>query len=249
MSIKRYDIIDAAEDACKVGYSISVFSLKAFYKVSNLEALKDSWDEYTISRFSQRLEYFIFEHNKLSIEEKKDFYTDLSNNKQNLNYLYEFIDKSRTTIYDLHAKLLARLSVELIKNGQLNYYESNLLSNINQLNDLDLIKIHNELKDKNLEEIKTYIFKISNYQNYCTFNKCLQFAFFEEIMPTKLIQTPSQTRNLMDILPLPGAEMLNIPNTFNTRVPKVEKTIKDKKYKCTEFTKEIFEILDEIIIT
>lgn len=249
MSNQKYDIVDAAEDASKVAYSIGVFSLKAFYQVSNLEALKNSWDAYAISRFSQRLEYFTFEHKKLSTQEKKDFYTDLSRNKQNLNYLYEFIEKSRTTIYDLHAKLLARLSVELIKNGQLNYYESNLLSNISQLNDLDLIKIHDELKDKNLEETNTYTFKISNYQDYSTFNKCLLFTFFEHIMPTKLIQTPSPIRTIMDISPLPGTEMLNTPNTFNNRVPKVEKAIKDKKYKCIEFTKKIFEILDEIINT
>ncbi|MGE4382255.1 MAG: hypothetical protein AB7D41_03560 [Arcobacter sp.] len=142
MEEQKYEIVEVVEDVAKIGYSISVFASKFFYQVSSVEALKNSMDAYMVSRFSQRLEYFIYEHEKLTNKEKKDFYEDLKNNKQNLNYLYEFIEKARTTTYELHAKILARLSADLIKNKSLDFGQSSLLAGLNTLtyDDFKIIK-------------------------------------------------------------------------------------------------------------
>ncbi len=138
MSGQRYNIVDATEDAAKVGYSVGVFATKFFYQVSGAEGLKKSMDSYMVSRFSQKLEYFIYEHEKLTNKQKKDFYDDLTSNKQNLDYLHEFIEKARTSLYDIHAKIYSVLSVKLIKNKGLNYYEELILSNLYILNEDDL---------------------------------------------------------------------------------------------------------------
>jgi len=150
MSVQRYYIVDVAEDVSKVGYSIGVFVANAFYQVSGIEDLKKSMDAYMVSRFSQRLEYFTHEHDKLSVDEKKAFYNDLKNNKQNVNYLYEFVEKARTTTFELHARIYAILSARLVKNGELKYYESALLANISSLNEVDFISLQKALK-KNRE--------------------------------------------------------------------------------------------------
>jgi len=146
MSVQRYDIVDVAEDVSKVGYSIGVFVANAFYQVSGIEDLKNSMDAYMVSRFSQRLEYFTHEHDKLSVDEKKAFYNDLKNNKQNVNYLYEFVEKARTTTFELHARIYAILSARIVKNGELNYYESALLANISSLNEVDFISLQKALE-------------------------------------------------------------------------------------------------------
>ncbi len=138
MSKQKYDIVDVAEEIVGFGYSVSVFACKYFYQVSNLEALSNSMDAYIADRFKQRLEYFVFEHKQLTDKEKKDFYQDLSSNKQNLNYLYDFIEKARTTTYEYHVEILAKLSVKLIKNKGLNYYDDVILSYLNNFNDEDL---------------------------------------------------------------------------------------------------------------
>ncbi|RXJ99510.1 hypothetical protein CRU98_05645 [Arcobacter sp. CECT 8986] len=224
MSETKYDIIDAAEDAAKVGYSVGVFACKFFYQVSNVEALKNGMDAYMLSRFSQRLEYFTHEHSKLKDEQKKSFYDDLSSNTQNLNYLYDFIEKSRTTVNDLHAKLLARLSVELVKNKKLDYYEMTLLSNIHMLNDLDLIKIHKELSKVNFSSEGSKIFEVNTFEDYCTFNKCNQLGFFEY-----------RVKNSNSVM------------IGGNPIVKHERSISNKKFKINDFTKRLFEMLDEII--
>lgn len=139
MNKNKYDIIEVAEDLAKTGYSIGSFACKYFYKVSSLEVLNDSMDAYKLSRFKQRLEYFTHEHENISNKEKEDFYSDLKNNTQNLDYLYEFIEKTRTSTYDIHAKILSKLSVSLIKRKGLNYYESSLVSNLSTLNEDDFL--------------------------------------------------------------------------------------------------------------
>jgi hypothetical protein len=247
MSEQKYDIVIAADDAAKVGYSVGVFATKFFYQVSGIEGLKNSMDSYMISRFSQRLEYFIHEHEKLTDEEKKDFYDELSSNKQNVNYLYEFIEKARTTTYDIHAKLLARLSVELIKNRGLNYYESNLLSNINQLNDIDLIKFYNELKGKDLISSKINIFNIDNYQDYCIFNKFVQLGFFEYKVKAP-VQMPTSSSSPEILYELPGMGSFQRNESSGPKMIHLERAVTNKKFKSNEFTNKIFKILDEIMI-
>src|SRR5690606_30582640 len=100
----RYEIIDAVEDISKLGYSCTYFALKAFYGVTGLDALRNAMDEYMVSRFAQRLEYFAYEHQYFSDEDKKAFYDDLKYNHQNVDYMYELIEKARTTTYDFHAR-------------------------------------------------------------------------------------------------------------------------------------------------
>lgn len=73
MENNKYDLIDVTNDISKIAYSIVGFTCKYIYKVTNLEALRDSMDYFMLSRFSQRLEYFTFEHNKLTKNEKKTF--------------------------------------------------------------------------------------------------------------------------------------------------------------------------------
>lgn len=247
MSEQKYDIVSAADDAAKVGYSVGVFATKFFYQVSGIEGLKNSMDSYMISRFSQRLEYFIHEHEKLTDKEKFFFYDELSSNKQNVNYLYEFIEKARTTTHDIHAKLLDRLSVELIKNRGLNYYESNLLSNINQLNDIDLIKFYNELKGKDLISSKINIFNIDNYQDYCIFNKFVQLGFFEYKVKAP-VQMPTSSSSPEILYELPGMGSFQRNESSSPKMIHLERAVTNKKFKSNEFTNKIFKILDEIMI-
>jgi len=148
---QKYDLIDVVEDASKTGYSVGVFGAKLFYGVSGLANLGNAMDSFVAERFRQRLEYFTYEHNKLSDHVKKDFYDDLKNNTQNLNYLYEFVEKTRMTTFEIHAKLLARLSVNLIQNGTLNYYEKMLLSNISSFVDVNFEYCY-EIINQYLEE-------------------------------------------------------------------------------------------------
>lgn len=141
MSEQKYGIVEAVEDAAKVGYSVGVFASKFFYQVSNIEALKNAMDSYIVSRFSQRLEYFTHEHDRLSEEEKIEFYEDIKTNHQNMNYLYEFVEKARTTTFDMHARIYAVMSARLVKNKTLTYFENDLLSNLHLLNEEDIVHL------------------------------------------------------------------------------------------------------------
>ena len=44
MSEQRYDIVDMADDASAFGFSLGKSALKYVYKVSSLEALKESFN-------------------------------------------------------------------------------------------------------------------------------------------------------------------------------------------------------------
>ncbi len=210
MSEQRYNIVDAAEDASKVGYSVGVFAAKAFYQVSGIKTLRNSMDAYMLSRFSQRLEYFVHEHENLTYNEKKEFYDDLKNNKQNVNYLYEFVEKARTTTFDIHARIYAVISAKLIRNKTLSYFENNLLSNLHSFNIEDLmhlafiLRVIDEPKGycdnengsfsiqvqafKNerpidhayLLEHKKIEFLILKPAHYYTYQKCIQVGIFDE---------------------------------------------------------------------
>ncbi|MGB6329660.1 MAG: hypothetical protein WBF48_12115 [Halarcobacter sp.] len=184
MREQRYDIVDAAEDASKVGYSVGVFAAKAFYQVSGIEALKNSVDAYMLSRFSQRLEYFVHEHENLTYNEKKEFYDDLKSNKQNLNYLYEIIENTRTTTYELHAQILAKLSCKLIKNKEFNFYESSLLANLYTLTNEDFLTyklvmnslIKEEKKDINEMYGNTLILETNLHWHFISIQKFLNIG-------------------------------------------------------------------------
>lgn len=187
MSEQIYNIVDATEDSAKVGYSFMVFGLKYFYQVSSVGALKNSYDAYALSRFSQTIETFQFNHEQLNIEERKSFYEDLEYNEQNLHYLYSLFDKARTSTYLLHMKILARLSANLIKNKTLSYFEQNLLNDINTLNNKDILYIHRFLKNNNeslndiqdkttIKNSKMIVFKINTHEENMVFEKCLKIG-------------------------------------------------------------------------
>ncbi len=201
--------------------SVLSFAYVTIYKGIGAESIIASYDKFMGERFLFRLEEFTRCHSEISDQAKAKFYDNLSNNKQNGNYLYEFIEKARTTTYELHAKLLARLSVELVKNGNLNYYESTLLSNINTLNDLDLIKIHKELKECNFVNGRPNRFKIQTSQEYSSFQKALQLGIFEKKERTVAVLSGER------------------------KIP--EKEVKTKLYKINEFTEKFFRMLDEIL--
>ncbi len=229
MSGQRYDIVDFATDASKVGYSIVVFIAKAFYQVSGIEDVKNSWDAYMVSRFSQRLEYFTHEHDKLSDDEKKAFYDDLQNNKQNVNYLYEFVEKARTTTFELHARIYAILSARLVKNKNLTYFENNLLANMHTLNfeDIRFIAINfnlipiNDLinieeidlmskilsKDKKIERSKR-IFYIFKYSHYFTYIKCIQLGIFVDAPQDVQASNFSNITDIDKLEPIHNREIL-----------------------------------------
>lgn len=185
MSEQRYDMVDMADDACAFKFAFGKGALKYIYKVSSLDALKDSLDAFNYERLLQRTEYFVYEHDKLSEHIKQEFYLDLKNNKQNQNFVYEFFEKLRTTPYDLNAQIIARLSVEFIKNKGLTYYESTLLTNINLFNNRDWQTAYDNFQevfeDKNYDnsvllQTKRYSFKISCYEDLSTYNKLMQLG-------------------------------------------------------------------------
>lgn len=217
---QKYSVIEAADDAAKLGYSVGLFGVRAFYGVSGLESLGNAMDAYSAERFRQRLEYFTNNHKILSEQVKKEFYDDIKTNKQNLNYLYEFIEKARVTTYELHARLLARLSVELIKNKGLSYFESSLLSNLNLLNDEDIKIIYAFLKEyKNSDVDARVTFQFNSYNYLNTFNKAVQIALIDEL----------------------GAGMM-----FDSSENKREEP-KQKQCYLTPFSKDLLLILDDIL--
>ena len=228
MSVQRYDIVDAAEDACKEAYNFGLFGLKAFYKVSNIEALKTSYDEYALSRFSQTVEVFQFEHEKIDEEKRKEFYEDLKYNEQNLAYLYSMFEKSRTSTFLIHMKILAKLSVSLIENKSLNYFESNLLSIIDNINEKDIYTMYNNLKLLDLDNLRVrYDFEVKTYDEQFTFNKCLQLGI------TIIFNKPGKIAEI-------GTSSVIINNN---------NPLKNIPFKLTPYTKTFIEILKEINIT
>ncbi len=210
--------IEVIEEMSKTVYSIGTFVAKVFYKVYNIEALKNGLDAYMLERFKRRLENFTYEHNKLSDNEKQAFYEDLKSNKQNLNYLYEFVEKARTTTFDLHAKILARLSVDLIKNKKLNYYESSLIVNINSLTDNDIMLFYKQLINlkmtPNENNLKVWLLNFNEFEEEIAIRKFINIGIITEDRSSSL-----------------SFDMQKHPFKF---------------YK-TDYTDKLLEILDEII--
>ncbi len=233
MNKQEYGIVEVVEDIAKVGYSIIIFASKFFYKVSNIEALKNSMDAFALSRFSQRFEYFTHEHDKLSDDEKEAFYEDLKTNKQNINYLYEFVEKTRKSTFDIHAKIYAILSARLVKNKSLTYFENNLLTNMDILNfeDIKFIAINfnlipiNEfinnlanskekdlmtetlLTQKKLERSKRNFF-IFEYSHYFTYMKCIQLGIFVDAPQDMKMSNFSDITDINKLEPIYKREIL-----------------------------------------
>lgn len=142
-SMENY-LIKFGEELGKEGYSIVKASVNTFYKAKGELAVL-TINNYINTRFEIRLEDFAYEQEKLTKEQKEKFYQDID--YKQLNFLFELFDKARTSTYDLHAKILAKLYGNLILNGKLNYHESTFLANINIMNDEDLIKFYELLNE------------------------------------------------------------------------------------------------------
>ncbi len=145
-------LITFTEELAKEGYSIVKASVNTFFK-SSADIVLIARDSYINTRFNIRLEDFAYEQENIGYEQKKFFYENIDNKK--LNYLFELLDISRTSVYDLHAKILAKLYTSLIINGGLNYYESSLLSNIKTLTEEDFVYLHKLLKTNQTSPLYT----------------------------------------------------------------------------------------------
>jgi hypothetical protein len=180
-------LLDFTNELGKEGYSIIKAGVKTLYKVKG-ELAAYTIDNYMNTRFEIRLEDFAFEQDKLSKEAKENFYKNI--NAKQLNFLFELLERARTSTYDLHAKILSRLYANLILNGNLNYHESTLLSNINIMNDEDFFKFTNLLDSflkRNSINLDTMImkqeclnFKIESYTDLYIYDKLLRVGLIAE---------------------------------------------------------------------
>lgn len=146
-------IIDFAEELSKEGYSIVKAGVNTFFK-SKGELVSYGIDSYIKIRFEIRLKDFTYEQEKLTKEDKENFYKSIDSKK--INYLFELLSKARTTAFDLHAKILSKLYANFLKNGELKYFEKVLLSNIEALNDEDFLIYKKAIKFFIDDEEKEY---------------------------------------------------------------------------------------------
>lgn len=139
-----------AEDAAKEGHSLVKATLNTFFKVYGGDLILSAKDNYYNERFKWRLEDFAFEEYRLNDDDIRNFYENI--NHQQLNYLFELFEKARISTFDLHAKILSKLYANLLKNGDLSYYESTLLVNIMTLNEDDFKYLYNAIKGKSIND-------------------------------------------------------------------------------------------------
>lgn len=149
-------MITFVEEIGKGLYCFNKFVSAVFYETSGIGVVKKGLDAYSAAKIDVVLNDINYEHKKLSKETLKDFYENLT--EQNLEYLYSIYEKSRISTYRLHIKILARLSLKLIQNKTLNYYENSLLANINLLTEDDFLVLYEEL-EQNLGVKENILFK------------------------------------------------------------------------------------------
>ncbi|RXI47521.1 hypothetical protein CRU99_02510 [Malaciobacter mytili] len=116
-----------------------------FYKIKG-EVLANTIGIYINTRFTKRIQRFAKEEKLLSPKQIKDFYENI--NEEQLDILFELLDKARTSTYELHAKVLSCLYIKYLEKKELSYYESSLLSNISLLNKDDFIYLYKLLKEE-----------------------------------------------------------------------------------------------------
>ena len=133
--IEKY-LITFGDELGKESYSIVKAGVNTLFKAKG-ELAAYTIDNYMNTRFNIRIEDFAYEQDKLSENQKKNFYDNIT--YKQLNYLFELLDKARTSTYDLHSKILSKLYLNLLKNGDLNYIECTLISNIHSLVEFDFL--------------------------------------------------------------------------------------------------------------
>lgn len=209
-----------ADELGKVEYSILKAVVKTFYK-ANTELAEYTINNYMNTRFEVRLEDFALEQDTLTREQKEYFYNNI--NAKQLNFLFELLEKARTSTYDLHAKILAKLYGELLKKGDLNYHEKTFLSAINTLNDDDLFKFYEVLKEKDLDEAQ-----IKNIKFYYPINSYSEHYIFQNLIRTGLF---------IDSEDFDGGTIRGSSNF----------QLVDKYFYIHDFTKELFLCLKDIL--
>ena len=169
---------EIVELASKEGYALIKAASSTLHK-SKVEVASHFIHRFMDERFKIRLHDFIYEEERLSDRSKKKFYEDIDNEK--INILFDLLEKARTTTYDLHAKILAKLYSRLFQNGKLDYYEHALLANINSLSDLDFMYFHNLVKNKPKSPLMT-----SDDCEYIAINKFIQIGILSKSGSTNL---------------------------------------------------------------
>ncbi len=136
--------------------------------------------------------------------------------------MYKLIEEARITVYDFHARILAKICAELVKNKDLTYFQSLLLANLQSLTTKDIEKIFNFLyvyKDYS-DYGKQIEFIIKEYEDIVVFQKCIQLGIITHV----------DTRGMLGL--------------FSNEE---EKTLfKNKICHLTEFANEFYKLLDEI---
>ncbi|MGF7403604.1 hypothetical protein [Campylobacter concisus] len=163
---------EIVELASKESYALIKAAASTLYK-SKVEVVSHFMHSFMDERFKIRLQDFIHEEERSSDRSKKKFYEDIDNN--NINILFDLLEKARTTTYDLHAKILAKLYGRLFQNGKLDYYEHALLANINSLSDLDFMYFYNLVKNKPKSPLMT-----SDDCEYIAINKFIQIGILSK---------------------------------------------------------------------
>lgn len=156
----------------KEGFAIIIAAKHTVYKLKAGPVLYFT-HSFMDERFKIRLNDFIYEEEQLSDTSKKKFYEDIDN--KNINIIFDLLEKARTTTYDLHAKILAKLYGRLLQNGKLDYYEHALLANINSLSDLDFMYFHNLIKNKPESPLIT-----NDDWEYIAINKFIQIGILSK---------------------------------------------------------------------
>ncbi len=191
MKKKHYSIMDKPylelllEEVEDKTVSFAIAAISTFYKAKG-EIVSHAINNYQNVRFTKRIERFAEQEKLFSHKQIKDFYLSIDENK--LDILFELFEKARTSTYDLHAKILAKLYGNFLKNGELDYHEKTFLSNIDILNEDDLYKFYNALEDffkkENIDidtaEMKRIrlVFKIDTYTEHYIYEKLIRVGLF-----------------------------------------------------------------------
>ena len=177
-------LITFGEELGKESYSIVKAGVNTFFKAKG-ELASYTLDSYINARLDIRMEDFAYEQNKLTDDERKIFYDNI--NYTQLNYLFELLNKARTSTFDIHAKILSKFYGHLLKQGDLSYFESNILSNITMLNEEDICIIFKELGEVFTSSVYQVEMKLSVEQSYetkrtfSTMNSASYYAFKKAI--------------------------------------------------------------------
>ena len=130
-------LIDIFEDVTKEGLS-GVFGLTHIAKkYTGVSLVLEGLEKRKFKRFEYRVKDFIFAEEKLTEEERKAFFDDITD--EQFNYFMQLFEIAYDSMYDIHAKILAKLYENLLINKELTYFEESLLANMKIFNQTDFL--------------------------------------------------------------------------------------------------------------